>query len=91
MLASAQKADEQQKLIEELKTKITTDLAKKNYELTELTKYKESVATRLTAVQTELSQLYLANKALGRELARLTAELTEEIDRRTSEATASTR
>jgi hypothetical protein len=91
MLASSQKAEEQQKLIEELKTKVTTDLEKKNYELTELTKYKAAVESRLAAVQTELSQLYLANKALGRELARLTAELTEEIDRRAREATASAR
>jgi septal ring factor EnvC (AmiA/AmiB activator) len=91
MLASTEKAQVQQALIEDLKGKVSADLEKKNYELTELTKYKEAVETRLTSVQTELSQLYLANKALGRELARLTAELTEEINRRASEDTASTR
>jgi hypothetical protein len=78
-------------LVEELKTKATADLAKVNYELAELTRYKDALQNRLTAVQTELSQLYLANKALGRELARLSAELTEQIDQRGRQATAMTR
>jgi hypothetical protein len=88
MLATTAKAEQQQALVEDLKGKVTADLAKVNYELTELTKYKIALNDRLVAVQTELSQLYLSNKAIGRELARLTAELTEQIDRRTREATA---
>ena len=40
-------------------------------------------------MQTELSQLYRSNKAISRELADLTARLTEEIEAaRTREATA---
>jgi uncharacterized protein (DUF3084 family) len=91
MIAATEKAQQQQVLVEELKAKASADLAKVNYELAELTKYKDSLQNRLTSVQTELSQLYLANKALGRELARLSAELTEKIDQRTREATAMTR
>jgi len=91
MLAATEKAQQQQVLVEELKAKASADLAKVTYELAELTKYKDSLQNRLTTVQTELSQLYLANKALGRELARLSAELTEKIDQRTHQATAMTR
>jgi chromosome segregation ATPase len=91
MLAATEKAQQQQALVEELKAKASADLAKVNYELAELTKYKDSLQTRLTSVQNELSQLYLANKALGRELARLSAELTEKIDQRSRQATAMTR
>lgn len=91
IIASTEKAEQQAKLVEELKAKATADLAKKNYELAELTRYKAALEAQFTTVQQELSQLYLANKALGRELARRTAELTEEIDRRTREATASNR
>lgn len=88
MESSSEKAEAQRLLVEELKAKVAADLAKVNYELTELTKYKDALQSRLTASQTELSQLYLANKALGRELARRTAELTEQIEQRTREATA---
>jgi hypothetical protein len=91
MLSATEKAEQQRVLVEELKTKATADLAKVNYELAELTRYKDALQNRLTAVQTELSQLYLANKALGRELARLSAELTEQIDQRGRQATAMTR
>jgi hypothetical protein len=91
MLASAEKAKQQQALVEELKGKINDDLVKVKYELTELEKYKTALRDRLTAVQMELSQLYLSNKAIGRELAKLTADLTEQIDRRGREATARTR
>lgn len=90
MLDSIAKAEQQLALVEELKAKATEDLGKVKYELTELTKYKESLASRLTEVQAELSQLYRANKAVGQELARLTDELTNEINRRTREATART-
>jgi hypothetical protein len=88
MLAATAKADEQSKLVEELKGKINDDLAKVRYELAEVEKYTTALRDRLTAVQTELSQLYLSNKALSRELDRLTADLTEQINRRTREATA---
>ena len=56
--------------------------------MAELKKYTTALSGRLTAVQSELSQLYRANKAISRELAELTARLTDEINRRTREATA---
>jgi len=85
------KAEQQRALVEELKGKVNDDLTKAKYELTELTKYEEALKGQLTAVQNELSQLYLANKAIAQELAKLTVELTEQIDRRSREATASAR
>jgi hypothetical protein len=88
---STAKAEQQRALVEELKTKAGEDLAKAKYELAELTKYEQALSTRLAAVQNELSQLYLSNKAIAQELAKLTADLTEQIDRRTREATASAR
>lgn len=82
------KAAEQETALQDLKTKLTEDVDKVQFELAELTKYSESVTARLTAVQAELSMLYRSNKALSRELAETSARLTEEIDRRTREATA---
>jgi hypothetical protein len=89
MIAATQKADQQRALVEELKGKVTADLAKVRYEIAELDKYLASLNGRLTTVQTELSQLYRSNKAISRELAEVTARLTEDINRRTREATAS--
>jgi hypothetical protein len=88
MLAATAKAQEQQKLVEELKGKVNEDLGKVRYESTELEKYLTALGSRLTAVQTELSQLYRSNKAISRELAELTTRLTDEIDRRSGSATA---
>jgi hypothetical protein len=88
MLAATSKAQEQQALIEDLKAKASEDLAKVRYESAELEKYTAALSNRLTAVQTELSQLYRSNKAISRELSELTVRLTEEINRRSREATA---
>lgn len=89
MLAATAKADEQSKLVEELKGKVNDDLSKVRYEVSELEKYATALRDRVTGVQSELSQLYLSNKALSRELDRLTADLTEQIERRARAATAS--
>jgi len=88
MQEATAKAEQHRVLVEELKAKAGDDLAKAQYELAELTKYEQALSGRLTAVQNELSQLYLSNKAIAQELAKLTVELTEQIDRRTREATA---
>ena len=88
MLASTEKANEQAKLVEELKANLNADLQKTTFERDELKKYHEALASRYTAVQTELSQLYRANKAIARELAEMNARLTEEIEARTRQATA---
>jgi len=83
MIAATQKADAQRAQIEELKSKVTDDLAKVKYELAELEKYTTALNGRLVAVQSELSQLYQSNKAISQELSELTARLTEDINRRT--------
>jgi hypothetical protein len=88
MLAATQKAEQQRALVEELKTKVNADLARARQDSAELEKYKVSLNNRLIAVQSELSQLYRANKAIGRELTQLSTQLTDEINRRTREATA---
>lgn len=88
--AATAKAAAQEVVLQELNTKLKADLDKiQNFELPELTKYADQLAARLAAVQAELSGLYRSNKALGKELAETSARLTEEIDRRTREATAS--
>ena len=86
--ASKTKADRQATLLEDYKTKLNDDLTKVKFELEELTSYGDSVAGRLGEVRAELSNLYRSNKALSRELAALNAQMTEEIERRTREATA---
>ena len=87
--ASTAKAIEQERVLQEMKTKLDDDLAKVKFERDELAKYSETLAARLTAVQGELSQLYRSNKAISRELAETSARLTEEIESRTRAATAS--
>jgi hypothetical protein len=87
--ASTAKAAEQERGLQEMKTKLDEDLAKVKFERDELAKYSDALAARLAAVQGELSQLYRSNKAISRELAETSARLTEEIDRRTRAATAS--
>ena len=87
--AATAKALEQEKALQEDRTKLDDDLVKVKFERDELNKYSETLAARLAAVQGELSQLYRSNKALSRELAETSARLTEEIERRTRAATAS--
>jgi len=87
--ASKAKADSQAALLDDYKAKLTDDREKVRFELAELTTYGKSVAARLSEVRGELSNLYKSNKALGRELAALNAQMTEEIERRTRAATAS--
>lgn len=88
MLDATQKAEQQRALVEEFKAKINSDLARAKQDTQELAKYEALLKNRLAGVQNELSQLYRANKALGRELAQLSAQLTDDINRRTREATA---
>jgi hypothetical protein len=88
MLAATEKAEKQRALVEELKGKATADMAKVQHEVAELQKYQTAMQQQLLAVQTELSELYRSNKAISRALAARTAELTDEINRRTREATA---
>jgi hypothetical protein len=88
LLASTEKANEQSKLVEELKVKLTDDLQKTVYERDEMQKYVAALTDRLTTVQMELSQLYRSNKVIAKEMAELNTRITEDIDRRAREATA---
>jgi hypothetical protein len=88
VIAATQKAEQQRVQIEELKAKVTADLAKVRYELGELEKYATALNGRVHAVQAELSQLYQSNKAISQELGEITARLTDEINQRTRQATA---
>ena len=88
MIAATEKANQQRALVEELKGKVNDDLAKVRYELAELDKYTAALNSRLKAVQTQLSELYQSNKTINRELSEITARLTDDINRRTREATA---
>jgi hypothetical protein len=88
ILAATEKADTQAKLLDDLKAKLNADLAKVKFELAELNKYAAALDASLIEKQGQLSQLYKSNKALSRELNEQTARLTEEINRRTKEATA---
>ena len=69
LLVSTEKANEQAKLVEELKGMLAQDLEKTKYERDELKKYHDALAERVNKVQAELSQLYRANKAIAREMA----------------------
>ena len=68
--------------------KLNADITKVTYERDELTKYSASLEGRVNEVKSGLSKLYAQNRALSRELAAISARLTEEADRRTREATA---
>jgi chromosome segregation ATPase len=84
--AAEARAVEQEKLLGEYKTKMTDDLAKMKFELTELTAYNQTLAGRVGEVRAELVQLFHSNKALSAELAALNAKMTDQIERRTQSA-----
>lgn len=88
VVTSTEKANEQSKLVEELKVKLTDDLQRTVYERDELEKYYATLTSRLHSVQTDLSQLYRSNKAIAKEMAELNTRITEDINRRAREATA---
>jgi hypothetical protein len=70
------------------KAKLTDDVAKAKFENEELAKYEQTLVAQLGAVRSHVNQLYRSNKALSRELTALNTRLTDEINRRTREATA---
>jgi hypothetical protein len=84
--AAEARAVEQEKLLGEYKAKMTDDLAKMKFELTELTAYNQTLAGRVGEVRAELVQLFHSNKALSAELAALNAKMTDQIERRTQSA-----
>ncbi|MDX1946517.1 MAG: hypothetical protein SFU86_14040 [Pirellulaceae bacterium] len=86
--AAEAKAKEQEALQTEYKGKLIADIAKIKFERDSVEKYRVALEARLAAVKGEIRALYLSNVALSREMAALNAKLTDEINRRTAEATA---
>jgi hypothetical protein len=85
---SIEEGEKQVTLLTDLQAKLTEDRDKARLEEDELDKYLVALTGKLNETQAELSKLYRSNKAIGRELSEISAQLTEEIERRTREATA---
>ena len=88
--AANEKALAQITLQEAEKAMLLADVAKVKHEGTEVGKYRETLQNKLAETRSELSRLYKENLQLGQELKAVSDRLTDEIDRRTREATAST-
>lgn len=82
------KANEQIRIQEAEKAMLEADVAKVTYEGKEVGKYRDALAAKVQETRTELSRLYSFNKKLRDDLKATSDRLTEEIDRRTREATA---
>jgi prefoldin subunit 5 len=82
------KANEQIRILEGKKTMLNDDLTKVAHERDELSKYRDKLHNQLTEVRAELSRLYGSNLQMQKDLKAASDRLTEEIDRRTREATA---
>ena len=83
------RTNEQITLLEADKTMVAADLQKVQHERDELVKYQTALATKLADTRAELSRLYNDNLQLQRELKELSDRLTEEIESRVRQATAS--
>lgn len=90
LAAANTKAEEQITLETEHKRLLDEDLAKVTFERDGVARYGSSLFGELTQTNANIRNLYAANHALSLELKKLTADLTEEADRRTREATAAT-
>ena len=86
--AALARANEQIALLETDKTMVSADATKVGHERDELAKYRTSLQNKLAETRAELSRLYNSNLELQRELAEVSARLTEEIESRVREATA---
>jgi hypothetical protein len=71
---------------EDERTKLTEDLQKFVLERDRITEYAALLETQWADLRTEMSELYLMNRELAKELARLDGEITAEADKRTLEA-----
>lgn len=70
------------------KSKLAEDLDNFTYERDQITAYHAKLDAVLAKTKAELSSLYRTNDLLAKELARISEELTREINRRTAEAVA---
>jgi prefoldin subunit 5 len=86
--AATAKANEQIRLIETERDNLQSDLTKVAYERDELNKYLAALSARTAELRADLSRLYNSNRLLADELKAISERLTEEIDRRTRQATA---
>lgn len=91
LTAANAKAEEQEKLEIEHKRLLDEDLAKITFERDGVRSYGSRLFAELTQTNESIRSLYAANHALNVELKKLTADLTEEADRRTRAATATPR
>ncbi|MEX2026607.1 MAG: hypothetical protein WEH44_04890 [Pirellulaceae bacterium] len=87
--AALARTNEQITLLEADKTMLAVDLDKVAHERDELAKYQSTLQTKLAETRAELSRLYNANLQLQRELKEVSDRLTEEIEGRVRQATAS--
>lgn len=87
--AALARTNEQITLLEADKTMLAVDLDKVAHERDELAKYQSTLRTKLAETRAELSRLYNANLQLQRELKEVSDRLTEEIEARVRQATAS--
>jgi hypothetical protein len=87
--AALGKATEQIAVLEADKAMLTADLGKVEHERTELAKYQTALASKLAETRGELSRLYNSNLQLQRQLKETSDRLTEEIESRVRQATAS--
>jgi hypothetical protein len=83
------RTNEQITLLEGDKTMLAADLGKVEHERDELAKYQSTLQSKLAETRAELSRLYNSNLQLHRELKELSDRLTEEIEGRVRQATAS--
>jgi hypothetical protein len=86
--AANQKAEEQITLENEHKRQLTEDIAKVTFERDGVNTYKGELESKIAQTNNEIRALYASTRALNIELRKLTADATEEADRRTREATA---
>ncbi|HUE71951.1 MAG TPA: hypothetical protein VMP01_13780 [Pirellulaceae bacterium] len=87
--AALARTDEQITLLEADKAMLAVDLDKVAHERDELAKYQSTLQAKLAETRAELSRLYNANLQLQRELKEVSDRLTEEIEARVRQATAS--
>ncbi len=86
---TAQKSAEAQAIqVEAVRTRLVADKEKLTAERDGVTRYADKLAKQVALVRDQVNKLYRSNKQLTQELAEITTRLTEEINRRSKDATA---
>ncbi|MFO0884243.1 MAG: hypothetical protein U0894_08655 [Pirellulales bacterium] len=71
-----------------VKTKLTADKDKLTTERDGIARYADKLGKQVASVRDQVNKLYRSNKLLSQELVELTTRMTEEINRRSKDATA---